>query len=103
MDNGRIRKYRELLNISQEYVAKYLNINRSSLSQLETGNRKLTADEAIKLSKLFGISTDELLLEKQNKSEAISVFARKFDTLDDNDKAEIMNLIEFKERMKSKK
>ena len=36
--NERIKEYRTQMHLSQDYVAKYLEINRATLSQIELGN-----------------------------------------------------------------
>lgn len=100
--NERLKYYRNQLHLSQDYVSKYLNVNRATYSQMENGNRKITADEIAKLSNLFGISSD-LLLGSTEYSEPAMVFARSFEKLNENDQAEIMNLIRFKEQMKSQR
>ncbi|MBU2437490.1 MAG: helix-turn-helix domain-containing protein, partial [Candidatus Omnitrophica bacterium] len=46
----RIRKLRDSFKLSQEDVAKKLCISRVSLSQIENGERKMSAEEAAKLS-----------------------------------------------------
>jgi transcriptional regulator with XRE-family HTH domain len=100
--NERIKEYRIQMQLSQEYVAKYLDVNRATFTQIELGNRKVTAEEVAKLGVLFGISSDTLLYG--NKTEAPSVaFARSFEQLDEYDQNEIMNLIRFKEMMKAQK
>ncbi|KRK80274.1 helix-turn-helix domain-containing protein [Companilactobacillus nodensis] len=58
---NRITKLRESKNVSQEDLAKYLNIDRTSLSRLENGKRKVSADELRQLSQYFGVTTDYLL------------------------------------------
>ena len=58
--NEKMKELRTQLHLSQDYVAKYLGVNRSTV-------------------------------------------ARSFDNLDDTDKAEIMNLIRFKEQMKAQR
>lgn len=95
----RVKKYRNRLHLSQEYVSKYLNVNRATYSQMENGNRKITAEEIGKLSGLFGVSADTLLGNALESKPAI-LFARSFEKLDEADQAEIMNLIRFKEKMK---
>ncbi len=57
----RIRDIRNRLGLSQEFVAKKIGINRVSYTKIENGERKITADEIAKLSKMFNISTDVLL------------------------------------------
>ena len=57
----RIKTLREQMNFSQEQLSQSLDINRVSLSQIENGDRKISAEELSKLAKLFNISTDGLL------------------------------------------
>ena len=97
--NERIKNYRNQLHLSQEYVANFLGINRATYTQMENGNRKITAEDVSKLSELFGVTADALLNENK-LSQPATVFARSFEKLDENDQAEIMNLIKFKEQMK---
>ena len=66
---------------------------------MENGNRKVTAEDLSKLSTLFGVSADNLL-NGNEVSQPATMFARSFDNLDEDDQAEIMNLIRFKEQMK---
>lgn len=97
----RIRKLRNDLHLSQEYVANYLGIRRSAVVEIESGKRKVTAEELGKLSELFVIPADELL----NGSGAIlpeQIFARGFNSLDEDDQREILNLIEFKHALKNR-
>lgn len=98
----RIKELRLEMHLSQEYVAKFLGVNRSTYTQMENGNRKILAEELSKLSDLFGVSSD-VLLHGQSNSNPVSFFARSFEELDEQDQAEIMNLIRFKEQMKSQR
>lgn len=96
--NERIKEYRNQLSLSQEYVSNFLGMNRATYTQIENGNRKVTAENLSKLSTLFGVSTDNLL-NKNEVSQPATMFAHSFDNLDEDDQAEIMNLIRFKEQM----
>ena len=98
----RIRELREGLQLSQDYVARYLGTSRSTVTQMENGNRKILAEEIPKLCELFGVSSD-VLFEEKELSQPTTVFARSFEKLDENDQAEIMNLIRFKEQMKAQR
>lgn len=98
----RVKHYRNQLHLSQEYVSNYLKVNRSTYSQMENGNRKITADEIAKLSSLFGVSADSLLNPTEYSPPAM-MFARSFEKLNETDQAEIMNLIRFKEKIKTKR
>ena len=57
----RIKALREKLGLSQEVASKKLGVNRVSLSQIENGERKLTAEEITKLSAAFNINVGVLL------------------------------------------
>lgn len=97
MNMTRIKKLRTQLHLSQEYVANYLGLSRSTYTQMENGKRKVLADEAAKLSVLFGVSADSLLNDTKMSRTATAI-ARRFEKLDDSDKEEIINLIRFKEQ-----
>lgn len=95
----RIKDLRQAQNLSQEYVAKYLEMSRATYTQMENGNRKVTADDLAKLSDLFKVSADSIL-KGDNIELPATMFARSFENLSETDQAEIMNLIRFKEQMK---
>lgn len=97
--NERIKNFRNQLHLSQEYVANFLGLNRATYTQMENGKRKITAEDVSRLSELFGVTADAILSESQ-MSQPAAVFARSFEKLDENDQAEIMNLIKFKEQLK---
>ena len=62
---AKIKKIRASLGLSQEIIAKSLGINRVAVSQIENGERKISAEEILKLSSSFNMSSDILLdLEK---------------------------------------
>lgn len=96
----RLKEIRKQLNLSQEFVAKHIGIARTTLVAIESGNRKITADELDMFSKLYGVSVDEILHGKVSADSEVSMFARTFSTLSDTDKKEILNLMDFKRRYK---
>jgi len=57
----KIKAIREKLGLSQETLAKKLGISRVAISQIENGDRKISAEEIAKLSKIFNMPTDVLL------------------------------------------
>jgi transcriptional regulator with XRE-family HTH domain len=57
----RIKVLREEMDISQEDLAKILNIDRASLSQIENGKRSVKAEELSLISKALNVSADMLL------------------------------------------
>lgn len=70
--------------------------------QIENGNRKVSTDELIKFSKLYGVSFDYLLDTRTDNSN-IEVLPRSFEGLSEQDQEEILSLIAFKKQMSAKK
>jgi len=66
----RIKILREQAGYSQEKLAGLLKMSRVSLSQIETGVRKISADEIAKLSKVFNVTSD-ILLDLQKDIEVV--------------------------------
>ena len=50
-----LKEIRESKNLTQEDVADALNVGRNAIVRIEQGSRKISADELIKLEKLFNI------------------------------------------------
>ena len=57
----RVRKARERSGLSQQQVATMLDIPRSGVSLLESGDRALASSELVRLTRAYGWSADELL------------------------------------------
>ena len=57
----RIRQLRENEGISQGELAVSIGISRSAISQVESGERKVTADELILFAKRFNVSMENLI------------------------------------------
>jgi len=98
----RIKDARTELHLSQEYVAKYMELNRTAIVEIEAGKRKVSAEELGKFSQLFKISVEQLLNGKMTAMPE-TIFARNFGELDESDQQEILNLIEFKKMLKEKR
>lgn len=62
----KIKNLREQIGLSQERLAESLGIRRVSLSQIESGDRKISAEEITKLAKIFNVTTDVFLDLKQD-------------------------------------
>lgn len=58
---AKIKALREQARLSQKELSDLLTISRVSLSQLENGERKITAEEIVKLAKIFNTTSDILL------------------------------------------
>lgn len=98
--NEKLKSLRKELKLSQEYVANVLGINRTVVTTIESGTRKVTSDELKAFSELYGVTLDELMYDKDVNNET-KMFTRTFSDLSDLDKKEIMNLIEFKKKIRN--
>jgi transcriptional regulator with XRE-family HTH domain len=56
-----IKDLRQRMGISQQKLAHSLGVLRPTVSQIESGERKIAADELVKLSDIFNVSIEYLL------------------------------------------
>ena len=62
---GTIYRLRTERNLSQGDLAEALGVSRQSVSKWETGGSVPDLDKLVKLSQLFGVSLDELVLDRK--------------------------------------
>lgn len=63
----KIKKYRQKLGLSQEQLAEKINVSRQAITKWENDSGIPDIDNLISLSKVMGISLDELVMgEKEN-------------------------------------
>ena len=61
-----LKQFREEQGLSQETLAGMLKVSRPTISQIESGQRKISAEELLTLSKVLNVSVERLLgLEKE--------------------------------------
>lgn len=75
--NDNLVNLRKKKGWSQEELADKLDMSRQAVSKWEVGTSKPDIDNAIKISKLFGVSIDELVNNDIVKTEAISINVKK--------------------------
>ncbi len=59
---------------SQEELAQQLSVSRQSVSKWESGASMPDLDKILKMSEIFGVSTDTLLKEEMELNERKTVF-----------------------------
>ena len=59
----RLKEARKLAGLSQGHVAKILGLHRPSVSEMEAGNRRISADELARLAEIYDVSAAWLLGE----------------------------------------
>ena len=76
--NEQIREHRKKVGLTQEQVAERAGISVPFYRNIESGNRMMSIETLISLSKVLGVSTDRILLgEIQNSHiENIGVLLR---------------------------
>lgn len=99
----RVRKLRKYMGLTQEQVAEILGLGRDAILRIEKGERKIDLQELMNFSKLYNISMEDLTAEEHIINSSDVVFARGFNELSEKDKKEIINLIEYKNILKSQK
>lgn len=104
-----LKALRKKYNVTQETLAKFLNVTRPTIAGYETKNKEPDFDRLILIADFFGVSTDYLLkgeqtesmlLEEDNKdiksklaaTEDYSEFIEVISRLSENDKKELLEL-----------
>lgn len=64
-----IQKLRIQKSLTQERLAEMLDVSRQSVSKWELGQAMPDVDRIIRMSELFGVSTDKLLLREEEAAE----------------------------------
>lgn len=76
--NQQIRKYREALGLSQDRLAEMLYVTRQSVSKWESGDVIPDLEKIIKMTKIFNVSLDNLILGKETNNTISEVDTSEF-------------------------
>ena len=66
-----IARYRKEKGISQEKLAEYMEISRQAVTKWESGTSKPSTENLLKLSELFGVEVEHLLLKLPTRNQGI--------------------------------
>jgi transcriptional regulator with XRE-family HTH domain len=94
----RLKEARTLAGLSQENAAKILGIQRPAISEIESGKRKVSAEEIIQFSKLYKVSTSWLLLKEESETEMdeqLKVAARELSKMSDTDRKKLLDILKI--------
>lgn len=92
----RLRQAREAAGLSQGQVAKKLEMHRPTISEIEAGRRKVSAQELELFSNLYGVTTEWLLSGMAGNEEAdarILMAARELSKMNKADLDRLMNTL----------
>ena len=100
---ARLKTLRKNRHLSQETVAKKLNIQRTALVAIESNKRKISAEELKNFAELYDVSLDEIMYGTKEKTydNNISRLIEKFSALSTSAQNEILNFIDFKSNYQS--
>ena len=94
---SRLREARKLAGLSQGHVAGLLGLHRPSVSELEAGNRRVSADELARLAEIYDVSVAWLLGEVPSTIDAedprLELAARELTKLKPDDLERLLKLL----------
>ncbi len=94
---NRIKEAREYIGLTQQQLAEALKIPRSAISDIETGKRKITADELKTLAQILRHPINYLMGENTDSAPEITALARAASVLNQNDRKELLRFAKYLE------
>ena len=93
----RMKEARKLAGLSQGQVAKMLDLHRPSVSEMEAGNRRVSAEELARLAQIYDVGVAWLLGETPDKLDAqdprLELAARELSKLKPDDLERLLKLL----------
>jgi transcriptional regulator with XRE-family HTH domain len=96
----RLREAREAAGLTQSQAAKVVGMHRPSLSNIESGERKVSAGELKQFAAVYKVSTEWLLDEAIETDPQFKMAARKLTGLREKDLETVMKIIDSLRRNK---
>ncbi len=93
----RLREARKLAGLSQGHVARMLGLHRPSVTEMEAGNRRVSADELARLAEIYDVNVAWLLGEVPEILDAhdprLELAARELSKLKPDDLKRLLKLL----------
>ena len=93
----RLKEARKLAGLSQGHVAKMIGLHRPSVTEMEAGNRRVSADELAQLAEIYDVSVAWLLGEAPETLDAqdprLELAARELSKLKPDDLEHLLRLL----------
>ena len=90
----RLKEARKLAGLSQGHVAKMLGLHRPSVSEMEAGNRRVSADELARLAEIYDVNVAWLLGEALDAQDPrLQLAARELSKLNPDDLEHLLKLL----------
>ena len=99
----RIKEEREYRGLSQEEVAHHLGVSRSAISLIESGLRRVSAEELSRLAELYQTTMESLTGRDDEvaEPESIRLVTRAAAELSTTDRSEVLRFAQFLRSRKS--
>lgn len=100
----RLKKVREYLNYTQQFVSERTGIPRSAVSDIERGERKVDSLELKKLARLYSYPVAYFLDADEDAAvgdHAIKAVARALNPLDETEREQVIQFAEFLRQRKA--
>jgi transcriptional regulator with XRE-family HTH domain len=95
---GRLRMAREAVGLSQGQVAKRLDMHRPTISEIEAGRRRVSAEEIASFAELYGIDANWITRGATGSVEdtdKIVLAARQLSMLKDKDLERLIHILQM--------
>lgn len=93
----RLREARKMAGLSQGQVAKLLGMHRPTISEIEAGNRRVSAEELSKFAEMYDVTVSWLLAETADQLEVddprLQLAARELSKLKPDDLDRLLRLL----------
>ena len=90
----RLRAGREQAGLSQGQVARMLEMARPSVSEMEAGRRRVSAEELVRMAEIYQVDSSWLLGEKgEGEDPAFELAARELSKLREDDLDRVLQLL----------
>lgn len=94
---SRLKEARKMAGLSQFQISKLLNMHRPTISEIEAGNRRVSAEELTNFAKIYDVTTSWLLGESEEQLEVddprLQLAARELSKLKSKDLDRLMRLL----------
>jgi len=94
---SRLREARKMAGLSQGQVAKLLEFHRPTISEIEAGNRRVSAEELSRFADIYDVTTSWLLAETAEQLETddprLQLAARELSKLKPDDLDRLLRLL----------
>ena len=92
----RLKNARSLSGLSQENAAKLIGLPRPAISEIESGKRKVSAEEIIQFSNLYKVDVSWLLLKEESiESAEIKIAARELSKMKEEDRKMLLDILKI--------